>query len=424
MLQFKLLKNKRLLILFLSIAFINRLKMKYQLLCNDKCLAKKVVRYLLFFSVLPLCSITFSYSQEKVKAVLISEKNIPIPFATVYNIDTNRGVITNADGQFEINAKTSNIIIIRCLGYQEKRITAGEIPNYGMVILKEALFELDEVIITPNYTDAKSIIRKFRANIKRNYPKVATRIEGIYKNYSMVEDEYYGYKQCDIHILIKSIASKSPPVFKTKVDNYISFSPSEENKQKREIEPKYYFSLFWLYKNSFLWDYNRYQYRIVGYTSYNKLKLVKIYFNPKQVIINKRQYSGTIFIDVESFALVFLHYEITQPYEMNFMFYNGNWQKTETLENKIMFDSNDGLFYPLYVISKAKLMVKQPEGVLTVDYVYNFFTKNIDYSPKKNFTDDNFLNQSNSTDIINQSLNYKSEFIIETEQEKQLLQLD
>ena len=128
-----------------------------------------------------------------------------------------------------------------------------------------------------------------------------------------------------------------------------------------------------------------------------------------------------MYIDIKTYAMIFLHYEIKQPYEMRFEFYNGNFQKTKKLERKIMFNFKNGYYCPAYVISKSTMMFKQPGENITIDFVYNFFIKNIEFSPKGFVADDISLDQLSSTGFLDESTDYKSDFILETDQEKQLL---
>ena len=107
---------------------------------------------------------------------------------------------------------------------------------------------------------------------------------------------------------------------------------------------------------------------------------------------------------------------------MDYVHYKGNWQKTKKLENKIMFEFSDNYYYPAYVISNVTMGIKEPTGNLTVNFGFNFFTKSIDYYPKDFVAESISLNQLSNTDFLDQSKDYKSDFILETEQERQLLQ--
>ena len=382
------------------------------------------------FILLLFCSISAVHSQVRISVVVLDEKGVPIPYASIYNRSVNRGVITNNEGRFEMICQTNDAIVIRCMGYQEFKRTAGQLQYAETVTLKQAIFNLDEVIVTPKSIDAVSIVKRFHDNIRRNYPKQTTKINGVYKEYSRVGSEYSGYLQCDIDIHINSIASRSRPDYKTKVNDYALFRNSDDNKKRRYIITDAYYSHFWIYWYDFLWNYKNYKYRHDGYTTYDESELVKIYFQPKRYEKPVRQYKGTMYIDMKTHALVFLHFEMV-PYKQDYIFFRGNWQKTIKLDNKIIFGFSDGYYYPTHVIFKATILVKEPvdedkrlpinKDALTVDFVHNFFTKNVEYNPKGFIGENTPPDQLISNGLLNQSSDYKSDFILETEQEKQLL---
>jgi len=185
------------------------------------------------------------HPQLKVNALIRDDKAIPLPFATVYNSMTQHGVITNEEGRFELVAQPSDVIVIRLLGYHEYQSTAEEIQNTGNVVLKEAIYHLNEVTVTPNAYNINSILKKFRNNIRKNYPKQAVVINGIYKGYSQMDNEYYGFIQCDVDIQIKSIASYSRPTIHTKVHDY-KVLRNLSLKSSYLIDPIFHYRYFWL----------------------------------------------------------------------------------------------------------------------------------------------------------------------------------
>ena len=377
--------------------------------------------------LLLLCSFSAVYSQVRISVVVSDEKGAPIPYATVYNNSTNSGAITNDEGRFEMNTQPSDVIVIRCLGYQEFQSVAEQLQKDDTIILKEAIFNIEEVVVTPNSNDAKSIIKKFRFRIPSNYKRQPAQVSGVYKEYSLIENEYSAFFQCDMDILINSIASYRGP-FKTKVDNYKSFIQSDSKIIWWELMSESNYRLLGLSIYSFLWNFKNYQYRNMGYITYNKSKLIKVSCYPTHINKSLEQYEGTMYFDMKTYALVFLHFEML-PNEVDYLLSEkGIWQKTSKQEIKIMFEFKDGYYYPAYVIRKITGLAEifdgnaNPDHVNAdkVDIVFNFFTKNIEYNPSI-FIEDGFsVSQLRSKRVLNQS-NYKSNFILETEQEKQLL---
>lgn len=385
------------------------------------------MRLLIIFTILALYSFSAVYPQLSVKATVLDEKSAPIPYATVYNNNTRRGVITNEEGRFELEAEPNDVIVVKCLGYQEYKNTSEQIQNAGVINLKEAIYTLDEVVISPNTDDAKSIIKKFRFRIPSNYPRKAAQINGVYKSYSLVENEYATFFQCDMDILINSIAAIRQPSFQTKVYDYKSFRQLD-SVTTWHLNPESSYNLFCPNYFRFLWDFTKYQFRHIGVTTYNESKLIGINFYPSQIDKSKQQYTGTMYISMKTYALVFLHLEML-PNEMDFRFSDrGFWFKSIKDEIKIMYYYKDKYYYPAYVIRKysGKVSVSDRdakpkyEDAIDLAHVYNFFTKKVEYNPKVFIPDGFSIEQLIIKNVLNKT-DYKSDFILETEQEKQLM---
>ena len=389
------------------------------------------MKQLIFLVTIIFCSFSSIQAQMKVIAVVQDDKGVPIPNATIYNSNTHRGVITNKEGRFELGAQSNDNLVIRCLGYKEYKSAAEKLQFAGIVVLKEEIFNINEVTVTPNSIDVISIVKKFRARIRYNYPKRPTVISGIYKEYSLIENEYYGFIQCDVDVFINSIVSFSQPNFKTRVHDYKLFRhPNRENVEI--IVSRGHLNNFWIFGYSYLWNYKEYQHSYAGYTTYNGSKLIKIKFHPKQIYKYATQIEGVMFIDTKTYALVFLQYEML-PNEMDFYLFDGRLQKPIKGESKIMFEFDNGYYYPAYVITTQTSMgivsdwktKPNDKDTIHIDFVYNFFTKNVTYKSKSFNVDglsfDNMFNNVGK-DIFEQSKDYKSDFILETKQEKQLFQ--
>ena len=64
----------------------------------------------------------------------------------------------------------------------------------------------------------------------------------------------------------------------------------------------------------------------MGYTMYNESKLIKINFYPNKTEKSIQQYVRTIYIDMKTYTLFFLHYEML-PNETNFNLFEGRREK-------------------------------------------------------------------------------------------------
>lgn len=111
-----------------------------------------------YFTVLFLFLFVFSgFSQEAttVKGTIINDNTLlPIWNANIVNTNKVRGAISDAKGNFEINADVNDVLLISCLGFQsiEVKVTNDWIKNRTTRIkLTEKAYALEEIVI-PAYT--------------------------------------------------------------------------------------------------------------------------------------------------------------------------------------------------------------------------------------------------------------------------------
>ena len=70
--------------------------------------------------------------QSSVTVPVTDDSGLPLPGATVVVENTNRGVTTDFDGNFSINAQNGEVLIVSYVGYQNSRITVGNQSNYNI----------------------------------------------------------------------------------------------------------------------------------------------------------------------------------------------------------------------------------------------------------------------------------------------------
>ncbi len=67
---------------------------------------------------------TFTFAQTEIKGVIIdSEDNSPILGASIIEINTSNGVISDYSGRFKITVNDTSKIVIAYIGYDEYLIT-------------------------------------------------------------------------------------------------------------------------------------------------------------------------------------------------------------------------------------------------------------------------------------------------------------
>ena len=120
-------------------------------LCNDKncCPMKKFILLLIaFFFAITLMA------QETILKGKVSDKETgeAIPFANVFWADGSGGTNSDMDGAFTLKiSESSDTLVIRYLGYTEKKIVITKGTTFIDVQLQAEVAELDEVMVVESY---------------------------------------------------------------------------------------------------------------------------------------------------------------------------------------------------------------------------------------------------------------------------------
>ena len=99
------------------------------------------------WSLLGLLALQLGWAQQKtITGTVNDETGLPLPGATVVVDGTTRGVATDFDGNFSIEASTDEILLITYIGYADQRINVGSDDSYTINLAPDN--ELEEVIVT------------------------------------------------------------------------------------------------------------------------------------------------------------------------------------------------------------------------------------------------------------------------------------
>jgi hypothetical protein len=105
-----------------------------------------------------------------------AKTRLPIPGATVRVLRTRRGVVTNPNGEFAIDAQPTDTVQFRALGYKEQRLPLGNTGLSQLIVriqLARDSVRLGEVQVTADRPD-RAIINRALRNIKRPAPPVVS----------------------------------------------------------------------------------------------------------------------------------------------------------------------------------------------------------------------------------------------------------
>ncbi|WP_167291202.1 carboxypeptidase-like regulatory domain-containing protein [Hymenobacter busanensis] len=93
----------------------------------------------------------------------------PIPGATIWNINTRRGTVANAEGDFAVTVGARDTLEFRAVGYGSYRLPLGNTGLSQIIVqvkLERATIQLGEVRVREGRPDEATINRALR-NIKR-----------------------------------------------------------------------------------------------------------------------------------------------------------------------------------------------------------------------------------------------------------------
>lgn len=145
---------------------------------------------LFMFSMLPTL-----HGQLINARLLDAETGEPIPFATVVT-GADRGTITNEEGYLNLDPSILEAATIRlsCMGYESREVDVATLGSTGIIRLKPAPIELNEVRLGGGIPEADEIIREVRRNLERNYPQKA--------NYQLFyrESDFMRFDQLDMEL--------------------------------------------------------------------------------------------------------------------------------------------------------------------------------------------------------------------------------
>jgi len=145
----------------------------------------------LFLLLFILAAVNPVFSQETVKIigkVLDAKTSHPIAFASIGMLGKPMGTVTNGDGKFEFNVPSSMLrdtMIVSNLGYFSYKVAVKDIKNTKsfFILLKTKVYDIKEVVITTEGTDAYEIVKRACDSLKRNLSSVPYISEGFYREY-------------------------------------------------------------------------------------------------------------------------------------------------------------------------------------------------------------------------------------------------
>lgn len=158
---------------------------------------KKILFFLFLFFI------QNSFTQFQVKAKLVNAETLKlIEFASVLNLETLEGTISDTLGHFTLNAKTQDSkLMIQSLGYVSDTFTVKEINDIGILKLMVNDFRINDVIVYPK--SAFEIVRKAVLKIDSNY-NAETMAQNVFSREELIaNDQLLGIREANFNALAK-----------------------------------------------------------------------------------------------------------------------------------------------------------------------------------------------------------------------------
>lgn len=224
----------------------------------------------IFLVLLILSITTVSGQSDLLKGKLIDAKTIePVAFATVRVKGRAIGVVSNADGSFQIPKKFKvhgDTLEISSMGYENREILISTltVDKIRTIYIQPALFELNEAVVKAKRKprlSARQIVRRAIKNIPNNYPRKLFSTIGYYRDYQMQSGDYVNLNEAIFEVFDYGFATVDTARTRVQIFDY-----KKNNDFKRDSlsERQYDYKRFQkIIDNAYLKDYGGNEFTIL-----------------------------------------------------------------------------------------------------------------------------------------------------------------
>ena len=90
---------------------------------------------------------SISLNAQSISGIINDSEGLPLPGATVQNLNTSDGVSTDFDGKFSIDASVNDVLQISFIGFETFELKISNLTDDFTIQLKQGN-ELEEVIVS------------------------------------------------------------------------------------------------------------------------------------------------------------------------------------------------------------------------------------------------------------------------------------
>lgn len=144
-----------------------------------------------------------------------AQSNTPIGFATIGIKNKSIGVVSNAEGDFQIPAsyqKNRDTLIVSCIGYEQVELPLISLKpgQINIITLNNIDYALPEAMVESKRIklSAVQMVRRAIKNIPENYPQHPFSYIGYYRDYQKKDDAYINLNEGILEIFDQGFQSE------------------------------------------------------------------------------------------------------------------------------------------------------------------------------------------------------------------------
>lgn len=355
--------------------------------------------------------------------VLDAETKYPVSYATIQFTEVNNGVIADENGGFRLPAAYKNLnqtIQISSIGYETLQLKTGALSSsiVNEVYLKPRVETLDAVVIEArksnqvNRESVENIVRNAIGRIPTNYPRTSHAYIGYYRDYQIVNDNYYNLNEAILEdfdsgfdtdklrykdnktalysynlnkefyqdtLLLNSIYGKSK-VLDSHDDAKLGTDIQNELEILNIHNPirnynKSSFSFIYVFKDDFI---NNHFFKLSRLVYKDDVPLYEITFASRESEFTKFKGEGKIFISKTNFAIYKLEYRVFENKNYSSRRSNDNtFTNISRLTGSTLFEVNieyksiDDKMYLSYMTFNNRFIIKEPNPFEVETFSFN-----------------------------------------------------
>lgn len=250
-----------------------------------------------------------------IQGKIVSKKDKPVPFATVYLKEHSLGTIANGDGFFRLNISENlaqDTLVVSSMGFENEKILPEEYKNNELLItLKPSFIPIQDVIVRP--ADPGQLVMQSYESRDKNYNTKTSLLTAFFRESSKQNKDYISLTEALIEINKSSYLNETEDLIRL-VKGRNGTNISKTDLVNLVVEGGLYngLRLDVAKYGSYFYDEEATkdcEFKLLKNTSYNGRQTYIVWFNMREDI-GHMGYTGKLYIDALSLALVRAEFEL------------------------------------------------------------------------------------------------------------------